>query len=158
MDKPTQYISKYYYEVFEYHNLPRGLKGLTLRINKPKASQYLKGYGHKRIPIGSLAFVISESEEIPEFANFVNHIPIGFNSSKLTTTKAFHKIHDHIDYVKQALKHPNLGVYINGKEIPVYVQGSMYEGRGIYQGIFEDEKGKYYYFSKGTMNYKEYIQ
>jgi hypothetical protein len=152
-----QLLSSDYYEIFEYHNAPRGLKILTLRVNKKGASQFIKHRGRVNIPIGALCTYISDNEELPEYANFVYERWITPDCTKYAITKSFSKIHKRIDSIKEALSNSNLKVAIKGKDIPPYVKGTRYDNKGIYQGINEDENGKFYYFADNVNNHREYI-
>lgn len=148
-------ISKSYYEILEVHTLPRGLYGLTLRINKKDATQYIENRGTARIPIGSLTFVVSETDNVPEYASFIFVSKyLGFNMFRYATTKNLNKIHKRLAEVKDALKNPRLHVTINGKIYPRYSVGIKYDN-GIYLGTVVEDSKLFHTFNNNNIIIKE---
>lgn len=146
-----------YFEVFEIHTAPRGLKILTVRVNKSEATQWVDRKGSMRIPIGALTTVVSRDDKKPKHANFVLVKSIGNSMIKTRITKSFNVIHNRIDIIKDALNNINVHIYIDGFEIPPFINGAYYEGKGIYQGVKSDKQGVYHFFSKAGNEFKLYI-
>lgn len=151
----SKYVNDYYYEVFEYHTLPRGLMVLTLRITETGASQYIQHKGHLRIPKGSLTVCITRSEAKPTSANFLLTRNIGNNKIKHSTTKSFKVIHNHIDTIREALNYTKLDIYLGDKYHNPYEIGKSYEPKGIYHGVRtkhfkQGTSAKYHYFTNNV--------
>ena len=160
MTNTIQLISSEFYEVFEIHTAPRGLYILTLRINKENVNQFTQvGTSTRsiRVPIDSLTTVLSKIETKPQYANFIFTKNIGNGKIRRYTTKSFTFIHNRVNAIKDALNNPNLQLFIDGNEIPPYVKGVNYVGKGIYQGIYKDDNGIYHYFSRNKLEHKQYI-
>lgn len=101
-------VSKDYYEVFEIHTtLRKGVVCLVLRINKKGASIRLPSGKSKEIPVGAMCTFVSDTEQAPDYANF------------LPSTRYFNRIHKKVDMIKEALANKNLLITINNKEYAV---------------------------------------
>ena len=148
-----QLLHKSNYEVFEIHTTNRDLFILTLRVTKKDAEQVCNNR-RRKIPVGSLTTIISKTKNIPEYANFLRTTWIGFNKYRHWITKSFKTIHIDVKDKKDALNHIGLRIWVEGEEVYPFLTGKRYGDKGIYIGVDEDAKGKYYKFA----NHKEYFK